>query len=80
MTDGSGAAQCMRGALADARITVPDVGYLNAHGTAACDLDHIREKPRSAAIDYALSNSFGFGRHNVCLVFGRPSTGRQRLI
>ncbi len=45
-----------------------------------CDLDHVREKPRSAAIDYALSNSFGFGGHNVGLVFGRPSTRKVRSI
>ena len=44
----------------------------------ACDLDHIREKPRSAVIDFALSNSFGFGGHNVSLVLGPPSTRRKR--
>ncbi len=32
--DGSGAADCMHRALADAGITGTDVGYLNAHGTA----------------------------------------------
>jgi 3-oxoacyl-[acyl-carrier-protein] synthase II len=32
--DGSGAAQCMRAALADAGVTPDDVGYINAHGTA----------------------------------------------
>jgi 3-oxoacyl-[acyl-carrier-protein] synthase II len=32
--DGSGAAQCMRAALADAGVTTDDVGYVNAHGTA----------------------------------------------
>ena len=31
--DGSGAAECMRRALADAAIAGSDVGYLNAHGT-----------------------------------------------
>jgi 3-oxoacyl-[acyl-carrier-protein] synthase II len=36
-----------------------------------CELDHIRKAPRAAAIDVALSNSFGFGGHNVTLVFGR---------
>jgi len=40
----------------------------------ACDVDHIRSKPRDATIRYALSNSFGFGGHNVSLVFGPPST------
>ncbi len=45
----------------------------------ACDLDHIRKAPRLAEIDTALSNSFGFGGHNISLVFGRASTRRQRL-
>lgn len=46
----------------------------------ACDLDHVREKPRSAVIDYGMSNSFGFGGHNISLVFGRPSTRNRRSI
>ena len=43
-----------------------------------CELDHIRKAPRLGAIDYAMSNSFGFGGHNVSLVFGRPSTRLDR--
>ena len=141
--DGSGAAECMRRALADAGIAGPDIGYLNAHGTGtklgdaaealairtvfgddtppvssskavtghmlgasgvveaaasvvamtrgllppthnlddpdpACELDHIRTSPRAATVEYAMSNSFGFGGHNVSLVFGPPGTGRRR--
>ena len=38
----------------------------------------VQYKPRSAEIDYALSNSFGFGGHNVSLILGRASTRRQR--
>ncbi len=38
----------------------------------ACDLDYIRDpQGRSAHIDYVLSNSFGFGGINACLLFGR---------
>lgn len=44
----------------------------------ACHLDHVRDKPRSVEIDYALSNSFGFGGHNISLVLGRPSTRERR--
>lgn len=45
----------------------------------ACDLDHIRGKPRNSGIRFALSNSFGFGGHNVSLVIGAPATKQSRL-
>ena len=36
-----------------------------------CDLDYIPNLPRDAKVDYVLSNSFGFGGTNACLVFKR---------
>jgi 3-oxoacyl-(acyl-carrier-protein) synthase len=37
-----------------------------------CDLDYIPTRGRERAVDYILSNSFGFGGINAALVFGRP--------
>ncbi|MBN2362513.1 beta-ketoacyl-ACP synthase II [candidate division WOR-3 bacterium] len=34
-----------------------------------CDLDYVTEGKRSAVLEYVLSNSFGFGGHNVSILF-----------
>jgi 3-oxoacyl-[acyl-carrier-protein] synthase II len=36
----------------------------------ACDLDYIPNRPRELRVRRAISNSFGFGGHNCCLVVG----------
>ncbi|HLC29856.1 MAG TPA: beta-ketoacyl-ACP synthase II [Dehalococcoidia bacterium] len=134
--EGSGAARCMKLALADAHISPAQVDYINAHGTSTplndmtetlaikrvfgeaaysipisstksmighllgaaggveavacvktlldgiihptinyetpdpqCDLDYVPNTARRLPVRTVLSNSFGFGGQNACLVF-----------
>ena len=36
-----------------------------------CDLDYVPNQARNAKVDCVISNSLGFGGHNICLVMRR---------
>lgn len=43
-----------------------------------CDLNYTPNAPRKLDVPIAMSNSFGFGGHNACLIMGRFSNGSRQ--
>ncbi len=41
-----------------------------------CDLNYTPNNARKLDVQYAMSNSFGFGGHNACLIIGRYDNGK----
>jgi 3-oxoacyl-[acyl-carrier-protein] synthase II len=53
------------------QVAPPTINYETPD--ADCDLDYVPNHARPMKIDYVLSNSFGFGGTNGCLIFKRYS-------
>lgn len=69
---GSGGIEAVAAVLAmNHGVVPPTINYSNPD--PACDLDVVPNQAREAKLDVVLSNSFGFGGHNVCLAFRRLS-------
>jgi 3-oxoacyl-[acyl-carrier-protein] synthase II len=64
----SGAIEAIISVFAVQRNVVPPtINY--EHPDPECDLDYIPNESREWRTNFALSNNFGFGGHNACLVF-----------
>jgi 3-oxoacyl-[acyl-carrier-protein] synthase II len=65
---GSGGIEAVATVLAIANDRIPPTINLD-NPDSECDLDYIPHQSRTQKVDVALSNSFGFGGHNVTLAF-----------
>ena len=65
---GSGGIESVASVLAVAHDHIPPTINLE-NPDPECDLDYVPNQSRQQTVDVALSNSFGFGGHNVTLVF-----------
>ncbi|MFM7560983.1 beta-ketoacyl-ACP synthase II [Cylindrospermopsis raciborskii] len=65
---GSGGIEAVATILAIANNRVPPTIHLD-NPDPGCDLDYVPHKSREVRVEVALSNSFGFGGHNVTIAF-----------
>ena len=68
---GAGAVEAIASVLTIRDGTIPPtINYTTPD--PECDLDYVPNEAREAEVRYVMSNSFGFGGHNVALIFGAP--------
>jgi 3-oxoacyl-[acyl-carrier-protein] synthase II len=67
---GAGGIEAVATAMAVASDRIPPTMNLD-EPDPECDLDYVPHQSRQQNVRIALSNSFGFGGHNVTLVFGK---------
>jgi len=68
---GAGAVEAAICALAIDRSLVPPSANI-VQDDPDCDLNFVRDEPRPARVGVAISNSFGFGGSNSCVVLRNP--------
>jgi len=73
---GAGAVEAVASILALERGLIPPTINLEKPDPE-CDLDYVPNQAREFSGDYAMSNSFGFGGHNVTLVFGSSRVAKE---
>lgn len=67
---GAGAVEAIASSLTiKNNIIPPTINY--EYPDLDCDLDYVPNKAREVKVDTILSNSFGFGGHNACIIFKR---------
>ena len=49
----------------------PTINLENLDERCGADMNFVPMKPQERKVNYALSNSFGFGGHNACLIIGK---------
>ena len=67
---GAGAVEAVASIMAlQGQVVPPTINYDSPD--PECDLDYVPNEAREVDLDHAMSNSFGFGGHNVSLVFSK---------
>lgn len=74
---GAGALEAVLSVMAIQEGRIPQTANLTSPDPA-CDLDYTADGPREKAVGIALSNSFGFGGSNSCLIFKHPDLARGK--